>query len=215
MHGDRKYIADIRRDYLKGGLLEKDLKPDPVDQFEIWFEEAIAANLVDGNAMSVSTVDGERPDSRIVLLKSFDNDGFVFFTNYGSHKANQLEKNPNGSLLFYWAEFERQIRIEGTIGRVSREISQEYFRSRPRESQLGAWASRQSEVVSSREELEQRYRQTEERFAGQEIPLPEFWGGYLLKPVSFEFWQGRANRLHDRFFYRKKGTEWEIVRLYP
>ena len=216
MHGDRKYIADIRRDYLKGGLLEKDLRENPVDQFEIWFEEAVAASLVDGNAMSVSTVDEGRPDSRIVLLKSFDDDGFIFFTNYGSHKARQLEKNPNAALLFYWAEFERQIRIDGVISKVSRELSAQYFKTRPRQSQLGAWASRQSEIAKGgREEIEARFSEIEELFGEQEIPVPDFWGGYILKPSYFEFWQGRPNRLHDRLAYRKKDDSWEIVRFFP
>lgn len=215
MHGDRKFINFTRRDYLKGGLLETELKNNPFDQFSLWFNEAIASKLVDGNAMTLSTSKGKRAVSRIVLLKSFDHNGYIFYTNYGSNKAREIEENNEGSLLFYWAEFERQIRIEGKFSKVSREESADYFKTRPRESQVGAWASKQSSPVESREQLEKIYQDTAKQFEGKDVPLPDFWGGFILKPDYFEFWQGRPNRLHDRLAYQLKGTEWSISRLNP
>lgn len=215
MHGDKQFIRSIRRDYLKDDLLEKDIFPDPVKQFGKWFHEALESKLVDGNAMTLATVSGNRPNARIVLLKSFDETGFEFFTNYGSEKAQELEKNPEACLLFYWGEFERQIRINGIIKKISREDSAEYFASRPRDSQIGAMASRQSERLESRDVLESKYKALSEKWEGREIPVPDFWGGYKLVPDYFEFWQGRPNRLHDRITYTKSGGAWSIARLYP
>jgi len=215
MHGDKSFIQSLRRDYLKDDLLEKDVSPDPVKQFGKWFSEALEAKLVDGNAMTLSTVSGNRPNARIVLLKAFGENGFEFFTNYGSVKAREIEQNPAGCLLFYWGEFERQIRINGIIQKISREESGEYFAKRPRESQIGAVASRQSQTLESRELLEERFKAVAEKYDGKEVPLPDFWGGYTLLPDYFEFWQGRPNRLHDRIAYTKNNGGWSISRLYP
>jgi pyridoxamine 5'-phosphate oxidase len=215
MHGDKQFIRSLRRDYLKDDLLEKDISPDPVKQFGKWFHEALESKLVDGNAMTLATVSENRPNARIILLKSFDENGFEFFTNYASQKAREIEKNPEGCLLFYWGEFERQIRINGIIKKINREESGEYFSQRPRDSQIGALASRQSEPLESRDLLESRYKSISEKYDGKEIPLPDFWGGYALVPDYFEFWQGRPNRLHDRIAYIKQGDDWSISRLYP
>ncbi|MDH4201014.1 MAG: pyridoxamine 5'-phosphate oxidase [Spirochaetia bacterium] len=215
MHGDKKFIRNIRRDYLKDDLLEKDISSDPVKQFGKWFHEALESELVDGNAMTLVTVSGNRPSARIVLLKSFNENGFEFFTNYGSQKARDIEKNPEGCLLFYWAEFERQIRINGLLEKITREESAEYFSQRPRDSQIGAHASRQSEMLASRQELESRYKTLQEQFEGKDVPCPDFWGGYVLVPDYFEFWQGRPNRLHDRIVYTLKDGAWLVSRLFP
>lgn len=199
------------------GLRRRDLDPDPIKQFGNWFTAAIEANIRDVNAMSLATAtpDG-KPTVRIVLLKGFDNDGFVFFTNYESEKGQQLEANPNAALGFYWIELDRQVRITGPVERTSREESERYFHSRPTGSQLGAWASRQSEVIDARRVLDARMAEATERYGDKPIPLPPHWGGYRLKPAVVEFWQGRPNRLHDRFRY-KRGADgrWRIDRLAP
>jgi len=215
MSKEKKYIQNIRRDYLKSGLLESNILQNPIDQFSLWFNEAINGKVVDGNAMALSTISNNRAVSRIVLLKSFDENGFIFFTNYSSSKARELAENNSASLLFYWAELERQVRIEGFITKISLKESDEYFHERPRESQIGAWASRQSEVLESREVLEQKFKRYEKEFAEKSVPLPPFWGGYILKPDLFEFWQGRPNRLHDRIIFKNNNLKWEIQRLYP
>lgn len=189
---------------------------DPFDFFGEWFRAADEAGLLMPEAMALSTADSSgKPSSRMVLMKSFDEHGFVFFTNYGSRKAGELDVNPQASLLFHWTQLQRQVRIEGSVERVSREESLDYFRTRVRGSQLGAWASRQSQALSSRSELEQCETEMAERFEGQEVPLPEFWGGYRLKPDYFEFWQGRANRLHDRVCFIRDGEVWETLRRFP
>ena len=209
--------AASRYDHVGKGLRRSDLDPNPVRQFANWFTAAIEAGIRDVNAMSLATAGRDaRPSVRIVLLKSFDQDGFVFFTNYESAKGKQLEANPYAALGFYWIELDRQIRISGKVEKTSREESKAYFRSRPVGSQLGAWASRQSEIVDARRVLDARMAEMTERFRNKRIPLPPRWGGYRLKPEIMEFWQGRRNRLHDRFCYtRLANGSWQIDRLAP
>ncbi|MES0488641.1 MAG: pyridoxamine 5'-phosphate oxidase [Leptospirales bacterium] len=215
MHGDRQYFQNIRRDYLKNGLLESELNADPVKQFESWFNQAIDAKVVDGNALTLSTVSGGKPNARVVLLKTFTDQGFIFFTNYSSKKAKELEENPYASMLFYWGEMERQVKIMGPVKKVSREESAEYFETRPRESQIGAYSSKQSQTLLNREILENKYQELDKEYKGKDIPLPDFWGGFILQPEYFEFWQGRPNRLHDRLVYEPQNGSWAIRRLYP
>jgi pyridoxamine 5'-phosphate oxidase len=204
-------------DHVGKGLRRSDLDPNPIRQFANWFTAAIEASIRDVNAMSLATAGRDaRPSVRIVLLKSFDQDGFVFFTNYESAKGKQLDANPYAALGFYWIELDRQIRISGKVEKTSREESQAYFHSRPVGSQLGAWASRQSEIVDARRVLDARMAEMTERFRKKRIPLPAHWGGYQLKPDVMEFWQGRPNRLHDRFRYTRLANEsWQIDRLAP
>jgi pyridoxamine 5'-phosphate oxidase len=209
-------LADLRLGYTKGGLLESDVLSDPFEQFRLWFEQALSAQLPEPNAMALATVSTEgAPSIRTVLLKSFDRDGFVFYTNYTSRKARDLAANPRASLLFYWAELERQVRISGSAGQTSREESEAYFSSRPIGHQLGAWASDQSAVAQGREALEEQLSAAAKRFEPGPVPLPPFWGGYRVRPHAFEFWQGRANRLHDRIEYVLSGSAWIIRRLSP
>lgn len=214
----RKKLFELRRNYTHGGLSLYQVFPDPLSQFNLWFEQALFAGLTEPNAMTLATADREGSVSaRIVLLKEIDDKGFVFYTNYNSQKARQLEENPRASLVFFWAELERQVRIEGVVSKVSDEESDEYFESRPRESQLGAWASDQSEIVQTREELFKNYRKLEKEFEGQQIPRPAHWGGYRLIPDRVEFWQGRPGRMHDRILYTLSNdrTAWEKQRLAP
>jgi pyridoxamine 5'-phosphate oxidase len=209
--------AGFRHEYIGEGLRRRDLDPDPIKQFDVWFTAAAKAGIHDANAMALATatLDG-KPSARVVLLKDFDESGFVFYTNYASEKGRQLEENPRAALVLYWMEVERQIRIEGTVEKTSREESEQYFHTRPAGAQLGAWASRQSEVIDARRVLNARLEEITERFAQGEIPLPPHWGGYRLKPERIEFWQGRPDRLHDRFRYtRQKDGSWQIDRLAP
>lgn len=209
-------LADLRVDYGREPLEEAAMPGDPFEQFRVWFEEAVAAGIREPNAMTLGTaeVDG-RVSCRTVLLKAFDGRGFVFYTNHGSRKGRQLAANPRAALLFPWVALERQVEIEGCVERVSEEESEEYFRSRPRGSRLGAWVSEQSAEIESREVLLRRLAELEAEFAGGEIPKPDFWGGYRVVPDSIEFWQGGHDRLHDRFLYRKKDGAWHRVRLSP
>jgi pyridoxamine 5'-phosphate oxidase len=215
--GDIMDIADLRKEYGHAGLRRQDLKEDPFKQFEFWFQQAYEANLPEPNAMSLATVDAQgAPTLRTVLLKYFDSQGFVFFTNYESRKARQIQVNPHVSLLFLWIPLERQVQIMGTAAKVPTAESLKYFATRPRGSQLGAWCSQQSTIISSRQMLEITLDEIKRKFVNREIPLPSFWGGYRVVPVSFEFWQGRPNRLHDRFLYsRQQDGPWEIQRLSP
>jgi len=208
--------AGFRHEYIGKGLRRRDLDPNPIKQFEKWFTAAFEAHILDANAMTLATsVDGQ-PSARVVLLKDFDERGFVFFTNYASEKGRQLEKNPNAALGFYWMEVERQIRIQGHVEKTSHKESEEYFHSRPIGAQLGAWASHQSEVIDARRVLDARLDEMKQRFAEGPVPLPPHWGGFRLKPQRIEFWQGRADRLHDRFRYTlQKNGSWSIDRLAP
>jgi pyridoxamine 5'-phosphate oxidase len=210
-------LANLRKDYTLADLLESEVDPDPIVQFERWFAEAREAAGHEPNAMSVATVspDGQ-PSVRSVLLKALDPQGFVFYTNYDSQKGRDLEANPRVELLFYWPEVERQVRVNGWASRVSREESVAYFASRPRGNQIGALVSPQSQVIASREELQARYDRLERELEGQELLPPEHWGGYRVRPETIEFWQGRRGRLHDRLRYRRAADEsWILERLAP
>lgn len=214
---DRKSIADLRRDYTLAGLRRADLDPDPITQFSKWLEQAVAANFSDATAMTLSTVDGSgQPSGRIVLLKAVDKNGFTFFTNYDSRKGRELSANPKASLVFFWAELERQVCVMGSVTKVSREISAEYFKSRPKGSRLAAWVSSQSEAIADRGVLEKKLEELTAKYPGDDVPLPPYWGGFCLAPTRIEFWQGRPNRMHDRFHYRRDTEgKWIIERLSP
>lgn len=209
-------LYNFREDYAKDGIHREELSTDPIEQFKIWFQAATNDKLPEPNAMTLATVDSQgRPLQRTVLLKSFDARGFVFFTNLNSRKATHLENNPKACALFPWVSQQRQVVIQGHTEEISRSDSAEYFSTRPRDSQLGAWVSSQSQPVDSRSDLENTLAEVRQRFEGAEIPLPEFWGGIRIIPDTIEFWQGRHGRLHDRFFYERKGSDWQITRLSP
>jgi pyridoxamine 5'-phosphate oxidase len=209
-------LADLRREYARARLDEKDVSIDPFDQFARWLTEAQAAETVEVNAMVLATATPVgRPSARVVLLRGFDERGFVFFTDYRSRKGEELEVNPRAALAFYWGELERQVRIEGTVARTTLEESASYFRTRPVGSRLGAWTSYQSRPIASREELEAGLREVGRRFSGSDVPVPPHWGGYRVDPECFEFWQGRESRLHDRIQYQREGERWKIERLSP
>lgn len=209
-------IENLRKDYSLAELDESIVNKNPFKQFDKWFNEALNSNLSEPNAMALatSTRDG-KPSLRIVLLKGFDEDGFVFYTNYKSRKGHELHENPYAAITFFWSELQRQVRIEGKISKVSREKSEEYFHSRPIKSQLGALASHQSQTLKNRQELDNIYKKLELEYQDKEIPKPEYWGGYILKPESIEFWQGRRSRLHDRILFTRNNNNWDISRLSP
>lgn len=209
-------FSDLRKEYSRHSLDESDVDLNPFAQFDLWFQQALNAHLPEPNAMALATAttDG-KPSVRMVLLKGYDEHGFVFFTNYEGRKSVELMQNPKAALLFYWVELERQVRIEGVVEKTSRKDTEAYFQSRPLESKLGAWASRQSSVIPGRGVLEQKMTDLQEKYRDQEIPVPPTWGGFRIEPVVFEFWQGRANRLHDRIRYTLDGGVWTIERLSP
>ncbi len=209
-------LADFRKEYSDRGLRREEMNADPVAQFSEWFAQATELGLHEPNAMTLATIgESGMPYQRTVLLKYFDGDGFVFFTNYQSRKARQMELNPKVSLLFPWIKLERQVIIQGEVEKISTAESLKYFTTRPRESQIGAWVSNQSEVITSRKFLMQKLAEIKEKFSHGEIPLPSFWGGYRVRPEMIEFWQGGPARLHDRFLYRAVDAGWQIERLSP
>ncbi len=216
MENEKLILAALRSDYRKGTLDEHDVDKDPFIQFDKWFKEAVKSQIPEVNAMTIATANKNgRPSARMVLLKQYDEKGLVFFTNYESAKAKDISENPQAALLFFWEPLERQIRIVGKVEKVSVSESVEYFRSRPIDSQLGAWASQQSSIISARELLEKAFGEMLEKFKNGEIPLPPFWGGLRIIPDEFEFWQGRTNRLHDRISYKNINDVWLINRLSP
>lgn len=210
-------LSDLRREYTMAGLHRAELDPNPIAQFHRWFQQALDAGLTEPSAMTLATADAQgRPSARIVLLKAVEERGFVFFTNYESRKGRELAENPHAALVCYWGDLEREVLVAGTVNKSTREESATYFARRPRGSQLGAWVSRQSTVVPDHGFLEAELKAVEERFAGGAVALPDYWGGYILKPSRIEFWQGRPNRLHDRFQYsRLADGSWRIDRLSP
>jgi pyridoxamine 5'-phosphate oxidase len=210
-------IGDLRREYASRSLSESDVRSDPIEQFDIWFDEALKARVMDPNAMTLATSSraGE-PSARTVLLKGLDAGGFVFFTNYDSPKGHDLKENPRAALLFFWPELERQVRISGPVSRVDRQASEKYFATRPIDSQCAAWAATQSAVLASRDVLEQQFAEIKRRFEGAVVPCPPNWGGYSVAPERVEFWQGRQGRLHDRLLYtRQSDGRWTHTRLAP
>ena len=211
MTGD---LSNLRKEYLKSGIVKDDLKSNPIEQFSLWFNQAIEANIIEPSAMSLATSD-DYIGIRTVLLKFFDDKGFVFFTNYESKKSKQLQNNPQAALLFPWLALERQVKIIGSVEKITKLESLKYFSSRPKDSQIGAWSSQQSSKISSRAILVDQFAVMKKKFANGEIPLPDFWGGYRVVPQSIEFWQGRESRLHDRLIYERKDNGWDISRLSP
>jgi pyridoxamine 5'-phosphate oxidase len=210
-------IADLRQEYATQTLLEGDVAPHPIDQFEKWWQQALNSAIVEPNAMTLATASADgMPSARIVLLKGFDQEGFVFYTNYKSYKAMQLDENPKACLIFFWKELERQVKIVGLVSKVPEGESNAYFSSRPEGSRIGAWTTPQSQVIENREWLDNRYQQLAKELGGTHIQRPPHWGGYVVKPVIMEFWQGRPSRLHDRIQYTlEESGEWKIERLAP
>lgn len=214
---EKENIENLRQEYQAAELSEKKVTKNPIKQFEHWFQDALSANIYEPNAMTLATTSIDRkPSARIVLLKGFDEDGFAFYTNYLSAKGKEIAKNPVVALVFFWAELARQVRIEGTVEKLSKEASERYFHSRPRGSQIAAIASPQSQILTSRDQLEATWKALEQQYEGAIIPKPAHWGGYVVKPQIIEFWQGRESRLHDRIVYKKSDKKnWKITRVAP
>lgn len=211
-----KKIADIRKEYAQHTLDISDVAKNPVNQFTQWFDQALKSDVTEPNAMHLATLDKEgNPTGRIVLLKGIEDQNFVFYTNYNSHKGQEIEKHPFVSLTFFWPELERQVRVQGSVHKVSADLSDTYFASRPRGSQIGAWVSPQSQTIESREMLEKLNQDLTAKFEGKAIERPKHWGGYAVHPEKIEFWQGRPNRLHDRICYTKEVSSWKVERLAP
>ena len=207
-------LSNLRKEYLQSGIIKEDLSQNPIEQFSLWFSQAMEANIIEPSAMSLATSD-DSIGIRTVLLKYFDERGFVFFTNYESKKSKQIQNNPQAAILFPWLALERQVKVIGSVEKITKLESFKYFSSRPKDSQLGAWSSQQSSKISSRSVLAEQFASMKKKFASGEIPLPDFWGGYRVIPKSIEFWQGRENRLHDRFIYELSSGQWTISRLSP
>jgi len=213
---DQNIFSELRKEYIFKELKEEEIFSNPFKQFEKWFSEAMKIEGLDANAMFLGTCSLKGiPSVRTVLLKHFDEKGFVFYTNYSSRKGNDLKENPNASILFYWKELERQLRIEGVTGKVTPEESEKYFHSRPFESQISALASKQSSILQNRDELDEKFNALKQKYEGTVVPLPEIWGGYRLMPDKMEFWQGRQNRMHDRILFSREKDKWRIDRLSP
>ena len=211
-------MQDLRREYKSGELLESNIKENPFEQFQAWFQEALSGKILEPNAMTLATCDHNKPSARIVLLKGVDARGFIFYTNYHSRKGNELESNPHAALLFFWDTLERQVRVEGIVERIDRNSTEIYFNSRPKDSRIGALASPQSTVIESREVLENKMKALSDKYTNAEdVPVPPYWGGYRLVPRYFEFWQGRSSRLHDRIVYEHvaEKNSWKACRLAP
>ena len=209
-------LQNLRQDYRAAALTEQEVDKNPISQFAVWFKDALMAQTVEPNVMTLATADiTGKPSARIVLLKGFDEQGFTFYTNYNSHKGKELAENPFAALVFFWAELERQVRIEGHVSKIDAQISDQYFHSRPVGSQIGAVASPQSSIIESRDLLETKVNELTAAFQNKEIPRPEHWGGYVVKPTTIEFWQGRSSRLHDRINYQLIDGNWKINRLAP
>jgi len=212
----RKSINNLRREYKLNKLSEKTVQQDPLNQFEKWFKEVLKVGLIEPNAMILATADNKaKPSVRVVLMKEYGREGFTFFTNYNSRKGQNLSDNSHASILFFWAELERQVRVEGIIKKISRAESKKYFDTRPLESRLAAWTSEQSKMIPGRDYLEAKFQIFKRQFKGRQIPVPPDWGGFRLVPEYFEFWQGRESRLHDRICYKKVTKKWKIFRLSP
>jgi pyridoxamine 5'-phosphate oxidase len=215
MKDTREKVKHIRRDYDQDSLSDHEAPDSPIELFRDWLDDALESGIKEPNAFVLSTYANQEVDSRVVLLREFSEAGVQFFTNYGSQKGKEMEQNPQASINFFWADLDRQIRMKAKIKKLDKASSDEYFASRPRESQIGAWASQQSQTLSSREELEERVSKYTKEFEGKEVPRPEFWGGYLAEVYYYEFWQGRQSRLHDRIVYEAKDGAWLKKRLYP
>ena len=217
MSVEKEVIENLRKEYSSESLSEKDVAKDPIKQFGRWFKEAMEANIIEPNAMTLATTSIDRkPSARIVLMKGYEERGFLFYSNYLSAKGKEMAKNPVVALVFFWPELARQVRIEGTVEKLTKEESEKYFRTRPKASQIGAVVSPQSQIIEGRDSLEKSWKENETRYENRDIPKPAYWGGYIVKPQVVEFWQGRESRLHDRIVYKKADKQnWKIVRLAP